>query len=482
MSETRKISVRKVLQTLLTLVMTVACIMAMVSAASIADSETVKDVAIHIQNNRKYHVVEEDQIRTLAIENKYADITHTPMAKLDIHAMEQTIMADPWVEYAQVYIDNERVLHLYVTERVPVARVFQEDSRSFYLDSTMSIMPLSDKILYYTTVVTNVPPLSMDSAGLAMKKSIVTLSRKLQSDSFWNAQISHVVVDSGLSFTLIPLLGDQKIVLGDLDRLNEKLGNLFAFYKNVSNRIGWDKYEQLDLRFKGQIIASPSLPYKGPVDKAVDKMNWIASIVETEARNDSKLDSLKAANPQDEKGKKDAPKQETKAKEDNKKQHSKEAEKKDVKKVTDKKEGKNEHKEQPREKAKEQIKDKKHLTTEKDKTHKEAKSKHAETEKTKVKEHKSDSKKDAHRKAEAKKDDHKKAGAKANSKVAGNKAADDKTKDKKPVADSHKQKPDKEIDNKVKAGKEAKAKESKDSKETKGKNIKQPTPKYVYPE
>ena len=92
----------------------------------------------------------------------------------------------------------------------------------------------------------------------------------------------------------MPVLGDQKILFGDTSRMKDKLNNLFVFYNNVLNRIGWDKYETLDVRFKGQVVASPSLPYNGPVDKAVDKMNWINSIVETEAKN-AENDSTHAA-------------------------------------------------------------------------------------------------------------------------------------------------------------------------------------------
>jgi len=122
----------------------------------------------------------------------------------------------------------------------------------------------------------------------------LSLVRIIQADTFWNSQISEVIVDSMGMFELTPVLGDQRIILGDIDGAKNKLNNLFLFYKNVLNRIGWDKYETLDLRFHDQVVASPSLPYKGPTDKAVVTMNWINSIVQTEAENDSK-DSVKVS-------------------------------------------------------------------------------------------------------------------------------------------------------------------------------------------
>ncbi|MCW3121765.1 MAG: hypothetical protein JWQ38_1257 [Flavipsychrobacter sp.] len=294
MAKKRKISIRKILQLFVTLVVTVCCVVAMVSASKIENNKMLTSVAVHIRNDKKYHFVEQQEIIDLAINQKNIDVTHTPLSKLDIHGMEQVILADPWIADAQVYVDNERVLQMYVTQRIPVVRVFQQNTASYYIDTTLSIMPLSANYIYYTTVVTNVPEIKNDSMGWAMRKDIVALVRHIQSDSFWSAQISQVIVDSADMFELVPMIGNQRILFGDAENMKEKFSNLFAFYKNVLNHIGWDKYETLDVRYKGQVVALPSLPYKGPVDKAITNMNWINSIVETEAANDTR-DSVNTA-------------------------------------------------------------------------------------------------------------------------------------------------------------------------------------------
>jgi cell division protein FtsQ len=123
-----------------------------------------------------------------------------------------------------------------------------------------------------------------DSAGMVLKAKIVKMVRSLQADKFWNAQVSQVIIDSVGSFEFVPVLGNQRIRFGDTTNTAEKLANLVVFYKNVLNRIGWDKYEVLDVRFNNQVVASPSLPYAGPKDMAVKKMNWISSIEMTEAQ------------------------------------------------------------------------------------------------------------------------------------------------------------------------------------------------------
>ncbi len=285
MEKKRKISVRKVLQLLLTVVVAVGCLVAMISASKLEGDMPLKSLpVVHIKNDRKYQFIEQKEIMNLAVYNRGVDILNTPVSKLDVHGIEKAIKSDPWVADAQVFVDVDRVMHMYVTQRVPVARLFKQDGTSYYLDSTLHAMPLSDNYTYYTTVVTNAPDMHSDSAGMVLKAKIVKMVRSLQADKFWNAQVSQVIIDSVGTFEFVPVLGNQRIKFGDTTNTAEKLANLVVFYKNVLNRIGWDKYEVLDVRFNNQVVASPSLPYAGPKDMAVKKMNWISSIEMTEAQ------------------------------------------------------------------------------------------------------------------------------------------------------------------------------------------------------
>ena len=282
-----KISYRKIFQVFFTLVISTCCVIAMISASNIESGKKLTSVEVHIASNKKYHFIEEKQILEEVISNRNIDIMNTPVEKIDVKAMERVLEQDPWVAHARLYIDNNRVLQMEVTQRIPLARLFQQNGASFYMDNTLHIMPLAPNFNFYTTVVTNVPVLGSDSLSWMVKKNIATMVRTLQADTFWNAQVSQVIIDSGFTFELMPVLGDQIIVFGDTSRSKEKLNNLYAFYNKVLNRIGWDKYEKLDLRFKNQVIASPSLPYKGPVDKADANINWLNAYVSTEVRKDS---------------------------------------------------------------------------------------------------------------------------------------------------------------------------------------------------
>jgi cell division protein FtsQ len=193
--------------------------------------------------------------------------------------MEKIVATNPWVADAQVYVDNDKVVHVNLTQRVPVARIFDQAGNSYYLDNADKAMPLSERYIHYTTVVTNVPVLKDDSLGNSLKAQIVKVVKQVERDSFWNAQVSQIILNDDRAFELVPVLGNHKILIGDTANLEEKFENLYAFYKKVMTRIGWDKYEVLDARYKGQVVASPALPWKAPIDKALSNMNWVKSII-----------------------------------------------------------------------------------------------------------------------------------------------------------------------------------------------------------
>lgn len=278
MSEKRKISVRKIIQTLVTILVTGACATAMLSAARRQDAKHIKDFSINIKNEQ-YGFVDKAEVKYRLLNDKDVDVKKIALGRLNVGMMEKIVATNPWVADAQVYVDNSKVVHVNLTQRVPVARLFDQTGNSYYLDNTLTAMPLSDRYIHYTTVVTNVPVLKEDSVGKALKAQIVKLVRHIERDSFWSAQVSQIILNDDKAFELVPVLGNHKILIGDTSNLDEKFENLYAFYKKIMTRIGWDKYEVLDVRYKGQVVASPSLPWNPPTDKAMSNMNWVKSII-----------------------------------------------------------------------------------------------------------------------------------------------------------------------------------------------------------
>lgn len=283
MSEKRKISIRKIIQALLTVVFTSVCVTAVMSATKLYNNRTLKEVDIQIQNS-EYGFVTINEVKNLLLKDGEIRTNETKVSKLNVKQMETVVAANLWVEDAQVYIDNKQQLHALVTQRVPVVRIFEQTGNSYYLDKSLDKMPLSSKYNYYTTVVTNVPELKDDTASDVLKSRLMKLVSFIRQDTFWNAQVSQVIVRDDLGFEIVPVLGAQQVIIGDTTDMKRKFDNLFAFYNKVLNEVGWEKYEVLDLSYKGQLVASPGINWNMPVDKVINRINWVNSILGENAK------------------------------------------------------------------------------------------------------------------------------------------------------------------------------------------------------
>ena len=56
--------------------------------------------------------------------------------------------------------------------------------------------------------------------------------------------------------TLVPRVGDQLIVMGTLENYREKLDRLYALYVKGFNKIGWNKYKRITLKYEGQVVCT----------------------------------------------------------------------------------------------------------------------------------------------------------------------------------------------------------------------------------
>lgn len=237
---------------------------ALVAASSHQSNKTIASISVNIMNENTHSFVQKKDVEDMIKDDSKLNIYKATLNTVDLNKIEKTIERNPWIVKAEVYIDNEQQLNVAITQRVPSARVFYTNGGSAYIDSTLRTLPLSNDYAYEAPVFTNVPFLGNDSFSRSLKSQIVYLSNIIAKDTFWNAQITQIAVMPDKTFVLIPLVGSQQILFGDTANANEKLDNLFAFYKNVSNKIGWDKYQKLDLRFKDQIVASPAIGYVPP--------------------------------------------------------------------------------------------------------------------------------------------------------------------------------------------------------------------------
>lgn len=243
----------------------------------------------------KHQDREENFLKTKDVEGLISqqgiNVDNQTIASINVDEIERIVQSNPWIKDAEVFVDNKAILNIEVTQRLPVARIFSQDGTSFYIDTSGFEMPLSQNYAYSVPVFTNYVKQANDSINEHNKRSMVYLSSIIKEDSFWNAQITQVDMEGLNNFNFYTTLGRQKVRFGDTSAAVAKLDNLMSFYKDVSNKIGWDRYNVLDVRFKGQVLATPSIGWIPPKDTIAERTASLPEPLPVIAQN------LVAANP-----------------------------------------------------------------------------------------------------------------------------------------------------------------------------------------
>lgn len=258
---------RKVFRVSLAFVLTLVLIASLVVANIHQDKQVLKDVKVMLNDEDLYSFLNKDAIRQILIENRNLRLNEMSFEALDLAAMERIVLTNPWVKNADVFVDNNYVLNVKVEQRIPIARLFFSNGSNYYFDSAMYMMPPTAGFSFPTIMFTDVPVYKDEKRTHDLHNKIRYIASVLSENEFWQRQITQIAITPNEEFKASSLVGDQVILIGDTSRLKEKLDNLMAFYKDVAVKIGWEKYQQLDVRYKGQVVAYPSLGWVAPKAK-----------------------------------------------------------------------------------------------------------------------------------------------------------------------------------------------------------------------
>ena len=213
------------------------------------------DIKIEITGAEKEMFIDEKDVAELL--NSAGVVTSKSIGSIDLRHLENALEKNAWVKNAEMFFDNQQVLHVNIEEREPVARVFTVEGNSFYLDSSAMRLPLSDKVSVRVPMFTNFPSSKdvLSAPDSALLKDVVKIGRCIETDSFWMAQTAQIDIARNGTFEMVPTIGNELVVLGNADDIDKKLKRLYAFYKQAWVQHGLSTYEKLDVEFNGQVVA-----------------------------------------------------------------------------------------------------------------------------------------------------------------------------------------------------------------------------------
>lgn len=257
MSEKRRYNSKRIFGNLLWALLGFATVVLLGAAMSLRNNKHCKGVNINISGVQNNFFIDKKEISNILEALCGGALTGKTLGSFNLAAIENTLKKDQWIKNAELFFDNNEVLRVDVIEREPVARIFTNTGSSFYLDTALARLPLSDKSSARVPVFSNFPAQAntVTKADSNLLNDVKNISNYILKDPFWMAQIDQVDITADRTFEMIPKVGNQIIVFGNADNYEEKFDNLLTFYKQVATKVGWNKYSKINVQYKSQVVA-----------------------------------------------------------------------------------------------------------------------------------------------------------------------------------------------------------------------------------
>jgi len=218
----------------------------------------IKDITVKMVNIDENHFLEESDIVDLMQLDK-ENLKGASLDHVNLKAVEEKIRRESFIKDAQLYSDLKGNLVVRAELRRPVARIIRKDGPDAYIAEDGEVMHVSEK---YTS---RVMLISGDYAENLVKlknledsrdgNKLSELLKTIREDEFWSAQIAQLDIDKKMRVTIFPQVGDERIEFGTPVHIQDKFRKLMIFYKEILPRVGWSKYDRINLEYDGQIVA-----------------------------------------------------------------------------------------------------------------------------------------------------------------------------------------------------------------------------------
>lgn len=229
----------------------------LLAAISKKNKGRCKDYTITLNGVQNNFFIDEKDVEQLLMKATKGNIRGEQIASFKLHELEVMLEHNTWIDNAELYFDNRDVLHITITEKEPVARVFTTAGNSFYIDSLGRKMPLSDKLSARVPVFTGFPDKKkLNASDSLLLNNIRVAANYIMNHPFWMSQVSQIDITADRDFEMIPVVGNHLVKLGNGENIDKKFHRLLLFYKQVLSKTGFDKYKVIDVQYKGQVVVS----------------------------------------------------------------------------------------------------------------------------------------------------------------------------------------------------------------------------------
>lgn len=175
----------------------------------------------------------------------------TPVKMMNTDSLERELRVIDKIETVHVTRLTDGTIRIVVEPMRPVARIFDRD-RSYYINKD------GKRIEAVARYHVDVPIIqgSFPETDTAMNPvHYLPLLETVSASKRWSNLVTMVKVDNPDNIFLIPPVKGLVFNIGNRENVEEKLKRLERMIDEVIPRYGWEKYDTVSVKWRGQIVA-----------------------------------------------------------------------------------------------------------------------------------------------------------------------------------------------------------------------------------
>lgn len=208
--------------------------------------------------------------------NKHLYPKGKKMSLVDLRAIENTLKSNSFINSVECFKTQTGSVGIRVSQRLPMLRVMSNNGEDYFIDVNGEIMQGEH---YYSDLIVATGNISKRYAQNYVTKVI----QWIMSNELWKNQVEQINILPDKSIEIIPRVGNHIVCLGRLPESSDikrrerninrfvenKFDRLLKFYRYGLNKVGWNKYDYVNLEFDNQIICRRSKSQKANINAPV---------------------------------------------------------------------------------------------------------------------------------------------------------------------------------------------------------------------
>ena len=259
MKKTRKRYIIQGLKVALIMVFGILFTAILIKARLQAGESVCNEIQVIVKNGDEFQFITENEIID-CINNYGKDVVINQRLKdISKSEIEARIEQSEYIEKADVFTNFEGKMRVDIIQKIPVYRVFNNNGVSYYVSNKGESIPISSKFTPRLIVATGDLSKQLTTKNIKLHEDLLELVAFINKNSFWEAMIGQIKVANNGDFLLYSKIDEHVVNIGNTDNIEDKFKYLQIFYKKALKNVDWKRYEEINLKYKGQIICKKKI-------------------------------------------------------------------------------------------------------------------------------------------------------------------------------------------------------------------------------